>query len=58
MIVEGIPKNCIECPLRQTMLIFEEEYASGCKNTGIIVEDYMDERPSFCPFGGLTNEID
>lgn len=54
MIDEGIPKNCMECPLRQTMLISEEEYASGCKNTGIIVEDYMDERPSFCPFGGTT----
>lgn len=54
MIIEKVPSNCMECPLRVTMLRNEEDYASGCKNTGIIVEDYMDERPSFCPFGGTT----
>lgn len=51
MIITETPKNCWECPLRVIMLRNDEEYASGCKSTGIIVEDYdYDERPFFCPF--------
>lgn len=49
MIVEGIPKNCMDCPLRISMLRSDEEYAYGCKVTWIIVDDY-DELPDFCPF--------